>query len=337
MLDHEIKKLYYFLDCRILNYDKIPRELYYLLDWFFGECEININYSISFSETLSMADFLQILKSSGFDLIYPEMFYVFERYEKFFFIFIPPTLKFKNKGYNWIVVLHEASHAIIDKENLVNDHYPPDVSNWIHILYELARLNNQIAKEKLQVIEYTADYITTFITGPGYVWRILEDFFELSMVLDEPVTHPYFDKRIENLINLLRDKLEFNNIASSSQDLLNQLIESESTSSTSTSSTSINNNYPDRLNEIIQDLDDRFPKFSFNKYTRKLNEKYNSISESKLKIDFKELKTIIIDPASLLTLICYLDGINEDKYQELFVNCLKLYIVSENFNQIFSS
>jgi len=53
-----------------------------------------------------------------------------------------------------------------------------------------------------------------------------------------------------------------------------------------------------------------------------------------LKEDFKNKKPVILDPPSLLTLLTSLDGVEKDqKLNELFSDCIKLYLIKKEFNE----
>ncbi len=323
-----LRKIHYIIRTQYLNHDKIPRNLYRLIDYFLERCNIEISYIISFGESLSVNPFNQLLRYYAAKSIYPELFDKIEKdYEHIYFIYIPPEFSEEKKALVWPAIIHEAVHAIDQKENIVHKFFP-DVEKWLMDIRKGAiEANDPYCIQKLWAMEYVADYLSTWAIGPFFPKILMEEYFTIGSLLKPQKTHPRLDMRVEKLLGLL-EKGEFKH----EREMLRKKLKHQCIGY----SKKTPNDKIKELDDIFKTVEEKFKcaQFSLKEYEKSLKESLPGFEKEQLVKDFEDLKPVLINPFSLLTLLTTIDNIEKnEKLNVLFSDCIKLYMIKNEFEE----
>lgn len=332
-ISYKIKKLYHYLNNHFQNYNKVPRELYYLTDWFFGECNVKVGYLISYAETIGMASLQDYIKGA-FEERYPEICNCIKEENDFYFIFITPDLKDPSRSLNWTTIFHEASHIIDGQSNHVHVHYNnlPSSTRELLSIVKASTINtgkpmakySKPAQEKLWCKELFADYLATMITGPCFSWRLLEDHYELSHVF-EPGTHPNTNMRIDTLAELL-EELDFKKEAGTLRSKQKNLLKGVSADYNE----AVKNTF---ARKIVPEIKNGYQIFNSSVFLSKLTTKYGPCNKDRLLSDIREMKPVTLDPAVIFSLVSFDEEIqNKPALQKLIVDFIRVYCVSRDLS-----
>lgn len=326
ILRNLMRKLNFFVRSQYVEHDKIPRNLYYLLDDFFIRTGHEIKYILSYDVSVAVLPFNQYLRKFRFNNEYPEFYKkITKGTSPFYFINIPPEFRKDEKALFWPVVLHEASHAIDQKEKIVHKFYP-GVPEWIYELYKGVKHGDNKYKKKLWAMEFVADYLSTLVIGPYFAKILVDGYLEISRLISEHTTHPPLHIRIKQLLKLLNEE----GFEEDVKLIENKLKKFEKHIESSSTTLKISN-----INEIYNKIKSNYKKFNYQAYQDSLKKTYPNIGSEELRNDFKDLKSVILNPSSLLTLITQIEQVEKDvKYSELFSDCIKSFFVSEKYKSI---
>jgi hypothetical protein len=199
---------------------KIPREIYYLIDFFLDQLGLKVDYILRFGPQLAMAEFFSdyLKYTYKLDSILPELFYG-NKETGFYIIYIPPALASTKETSKWPLIIHEISHAIDREQRITDDklkhpEYPEDYGTAFTIVLHQGVFQEELvekARQKLYAYEYVADLLTTYYFGPIYAEILLEEFPHLYLLRHPEPTHPELSRRISFMLNEISNYLEFKN------------------------------------------------------------------------------------------------------------------------------
>ncbi|MCK4809707.1 MAG: hypothetical protein KAS99_02070 [Candidatus Omnitrophica bacterium] len=322
-----VQFIIYFLTECLLRQDKVDREIYHVFEWFFEQCgnkeDKKVRYIVSLGHNIAMTEFQQILKSISAEIIYAKLFEEFNDW-KFYIIYITPYSCLHTNSLNWVIFFHECGHIVDDLHGKTHSFYQ-DLPKWWHVLEEQANQGRLRAIEKRWVSEYTADYISTHIIGPSFVWRFVREYLDLFRIFEPSSSHPPMDKRITFLLEELKN-IGFEEESEKLKDLLEALPLEAPSEEVSVE---------DNRDQIIEYYKSCLPVFNREKFEVHLK-KYPLLSE-KFKEEIKQKRPLILPPSTLYTLILFDEDIESDgKMQVFFADCIRLFIISEKFKAVFA-
>lgn len=320
--------IYLLTEC-LLDQDKIDREIYYIFEWFFEQCDYKedkkVRYIVSLSSNIAMTEFQQILKTNRADIIYPALFEAFNDW-RFYIIYITPYSGAHTNSLNWVIFYHECGHIVDDLHGKTHSFYP-QLPRWWHLLEEQADLGINLAIEKRWAYEYTADYIATHIIGPCFIWRFIREYFELSRIFEITSSHPPINRRIGFLLEKIKET-GFEEESNKGEKLLEGL-EGLELENVSVSTINVQNR-----EQIIGYYQTCLPTFTKGEFLSRLEEKYH-MSRKALTNELKQKKSLILDPSTLYSLTIFDEEFERDeKIQILIADCIRLFIISEKFKAI---
>lgn len=201
-----IKNLVDFLYVIASHSEKVPRELYYLIDAFLVQHNVPTdNYVVSVSDEMAVTGFKHVLELNNMDIWFPS-FWEKMKDVRFYFIHVLSDFVGKDSSLNWPIVLHEGAH-IVCYEKGIDLKYLPKIS----ILEALKATQKTViprkAQKKLYVSEYLADLLVTRCIGAIYGWRFLEMYGSYGDILAPGRSHPPPDRRILKISREIRNEL----------------------------------------------------------------------------------------------------------------------------------
>jgi len=198
------------------NMTGVPRELYYFTDTFLEDCSLSANYVLCLGEQIQVTDFRWFLLSHQFDLKYPE-FWGLVKGHRFYFVQFVRKLADRNRSLDWPLIIHEIAH-IVDMSNGIVSHTISDSDYYK--AYQVLRHKDlysegqyALAKKVSRIGEYVADYLATRYLAGAFPWRFVREYLTIARIFEEPKTHPDFDKRVEEMIELIKEGLNLPEIS----------------------------------------------------------------------------------------------------------------------------
>jgi hypothetical protein len=198
------------------NMTGVPRELYYFTDTFLEDCSISANYVLCLGEQIQVTDFRWFLLSHQFDIKYPE-FWSLVKDHRFYFVQFVRKLADPNRSLDWPLLIHEIAH-IVDMSKGIVAHTVSDLDYYR--AYQVLRHKDlysderyALARKVSRVGEYLADYLATRYLAGAFPWRFVREYLTIARIFEEPRTHPDFDKRVEEMIALIKDELDLPEIS----------------------------------------------------------------------------------------------------------------------------
>lgn len=311
---------------------KIPRELYYMCQWFLRTSEIDTPFVISFRESLSCVEFYQLARSKSLHITYDKLYKSLEQMQ-FRLIFIPTEFRYRRNALKWPSVFHEFGHAIVDYNNYLVSNYKisPHISNQYAEYKVYKELGNKREEQRIQQAfwakEMYSDCIATFVFGPSFVWRLLQDYFEIIGVCSSR-THPPFDIRIKKLI----DFLESQGYEDKKFQLTENLNKRMKGVDQSDDASIIN------IQEImvqISDFQEDFKIITFESLEKHINDVYPSLSFEKAVVELTSERPLILNPNALFNISIQVDSIESNlDLQDLIADCTRLFYVKTSFDKL---
>jgi hypothetical protein len=192
------------------NMTGIPREIYYFADTFLENCSLSVNYVVCLGEQIQVTDFRWFLLSHQFDLTYPE-FWDSIKDQKFYFVQFVRKLTDRNRSLDWPLLIHEMAHIVDMNKGIVNQTIAgTDYYKAYQVLRHKELYSDEqyeLAKKVSRLGEYVADYLATRYLAGAFAWRFLQEYLTIARIFEEPKTHPDLDKRVEEMIEVIRDQL----------------------------------------------------------------------------------------------------------------------------------
>lgn len=314
----------------------IPRDLYAVLDWFFGRCNAiseSTNYILGNHTQLAALDLRQLMsmlfvRQTGFGSkrdLFPELTSLVTS-TPMFVIFIPTTISQTGGFLDWPLIFHECVHAIDQLKDVVGSRFP-HLPKELEALNARARLGDVDARDALWTKELICDFLAVHVGGPGFLWRFLRRYFSLRGIYHLSLTHPPVDKRVGRLIGLL-EKRGFRTEARMARRLLANLMKDLAPSAAPAPI-----DLPDVADQIASDLESRVSGFDATTLQDTMTNKLRSDRVSLLK-DIVGLRPVIADPACLYSITAFEEGCEKGKIPELLADYARLHAIEVRFHEL---
>jgi hypothetical protein len=305
-----IRATLWLLSSVVTSQDQIPEELYGVTTWFFRQCQTISEppaYVLAINNSFYTEELRQFLRRFftrpiGREL-YEELTAIFSS-NPFFFIFLPASSASIAGALDWPLVFHECVHAIEEKSNLVGALFPDLPRNWSE-LDQLGKVDEK-AREAQQTLELICDHVATMVGGPAFAWRFLRHFFSLSGIFHQPSAHPNPDVRIAHLIALIA-KQGFAQEAKRARALLKDV--SEDFSGTIPPRPS---SMPAPLAAAKKAYQPKIQPLTRKSFLANLRRRCGATPRELLN-DVLAKRPVVLDPASLFTLVSFNDGCEADE------------------------
>lgn len=201
-----IKELIDFLYLVVSRSERVPRELYFLLDAFLDNYSVSTRYVLFVSDEMAVTTFEHILELNNMKNWFP-LFFQKIGDKKFYFVQVISDFVDREASLDWPIVLHEMSHIVCYEKNTYVKYLPKiSILEALRTIHEL-RLPRKTQK-KLYVSEYLADLLTTRAIGTVYGWRFLENYGTYHDILDPGRAHPAPGKRVSKILTEIRKQLK---------------------------------------------------------------------------------------------------------------------------------
>jgi hypothetical protein len=201
-----IKELIDFMYLVVSRSERVPRELYYLLDTFLENHDVSTRYVLFVWDEMAVTTFEHILELNNMRNWFPIFFQKIDD-KRFYFVQVISDFVEREASLDWPIVLHEMSHIVCYEKNTYSKYLPKtSILEALRTIHEL-RLPRQ-AQKKLYVSEYLADLLTTRAIGTVYGWRFLENYGTYHDILDPGRTHPAPGKRVKKILTEIRRQLK---------------------------------------------------------------------------------------------------------------------------------
>jgi len=201
-----IKELIDFMYLVVSRSERVPRELYFLLDAFLENYNVSTRYVLFVSDEMAVTTFEHILELNNMKNWFP-LFYRKIGNKRYYFVQVISDFVEREASLDWPIVLHEMSHIVCYEKNTYSKYLPrTSILEALRTIHEL-RLPRR-AQRKLYVSEYLADLLTTRNIGTFYGWRFLENYGTYHDILDPGRTHPAPGKRVNKILTETRRQLK---------------------------------------------------------------------------------------------------------------------------------
>lgn len=203
---NSIKELIDFMYLVVSRSERIPRELYFLLDSFLENYNVSKRYVLFVSDEMAVKTFEHVLELNDMKNWFPLFFQKIEN-ERFYFVQVISDFVKRETSLDWPVVLHEMSHIVCYEKHTYSKYLAKiSILEALRTVHEL-RLPRR-AQKKLYVSEYLADLLTTRTIGAVYGWRFLENYGTYYDILDPGRSHPAPGKRMNKILTEIRRQLK---------------------------------------------------------------------------------------------------------------------------------